>query len=149
MREVLCPLMCAAVLAMVSICNPVYAQDGAVKKYPVCPGRDFSGFIQAFSESREVQQAFTRYPLQQLRLDSSAEPEPKPVVSQLGRDQVVFPVLPNAAERKQQSLRLSVEKRQANSVKLTLLKADSGYQVSYVFRRTSCWQLVRMEDWSL
>lgn len=149
MRKVVYLLMCAVVLAMASVCNPVYARDGAGKKYPVCPGRDFSVFIQTFSESREVQQAFTRYPLQQLRLDSNAEPEPTPVVRKLGRDQVVFPVLPNAAERKQQSLRLRVDKRKADLVKLTLLKADSDYQVSYVFRRTSCWQLERMEDWSL
>jgi hypothetical protein len=96
-----------------------------------------------------MQMAFTRYPLQQLRLDLNAEPEPKPVVRKLRRDQVSFPVIPNKAERKKKSLVLRIDENKSTHVKLTLVKPDTDYQVEYFFSLNSCWQLERIEDWSL
>lgn len=144
----------AIFLLIFSICSYAYALDPA--SHPIrqagqaaCPSRDFSEFIKAFSENTEVQAAFTKYPLQQQRLDANAEPEPKPVVRKLRRDQVSFPVLPNEAERKKQSLVLRIDEKKSNHVKLTLVKGDTDYQVNYFFSRNSCWRLERIEDWSL
>lgn len=96
-----------------------------------------------------MQAAFTKYPLQQQRLDTNAEPEPKPVIRKLRRDQVSFPVFPNEAERKKRSLVLRIDEKKYNHVKLTLVKDDTDYQVNYFFSRNSCWRLERIEDWSL
>jgi hypothetical protein len=114
-----------------------------------CPSRDFSKFIVAFSERKEVQMMFTRYPLKHQRLDIDAEPEPIPIVRRLRRDQVLFPVIPNEAERKQKSLVLRIDEGKSNHVKLTVIKTDSDYQIVYFFNRSSCWYLQRIEDWSL
>jgi predicted DNA binding CopG/RHH family protein len=137
-----------------SICSHAYALDPA--SHPIrqagqvaCPSRDFSEFIKAFSENTEMQAAFTKYPLQQQRLDTNAEPEPKPVIRKLRRDQVSFPVFPNEAERKKRSLVLRIDEKKYNHVKLTLVKDDTDYQVNYFFSRNSCWRLERIEDWSL
>ena len=96
-----------------------------------------------------MQVAFTQYPLLEQRLDINAEPEPKPVVRKLRRDQVSFPVFPNEAERRKQSLVLRIDEKKSNHVKLTLVKEDTDYQVNYFFSRDSCWRLKRIEDRSL
>ena len=93
--------------------------------------------------------AFTKYPLQHQRLDANAEPEPKPVLRKLRRDQVSFPVMPNQAERRKKSLVLRIDEKELTHVKLTLFKSETDYQVNYFFSRNSCWRLERIEDWSL
>ena len=137
-----------------SISSYTYALDPASQPTQqagqvACPSRDFSEFIQAFSENKAMQVAFTQYPLLEQRLDIDAEPEPKPVVRKLRRDQVSFPVFPNEAERRKQSLVLRIDEKKSNHVKLTLVKADTDYQVNYFFSRDSCWRLKRIEDRSL
>lgn len=92
---------------------------------------------------------FTKYPLKQQQLDLNAEPEPKPVVRKLRRDQVSFPVMPNETERKQKSLVSRINENKSNHVTLTMVKSDTDYQVNYFFNRNSCWYLERIEDWSL
>ena len=139
---------------MFSICSYAYALDPASQPIQqagqiACPSRDFSEFIQAFSENTAMQVAFTQYPLLEQRLDINAEPEPKLVVRKLRRDQVSFPVFPNEAERRKQSLVLRIDEKKSNHVKLTLVKEDTDYQVNYFFSRDSCWRLKRIEDRSL
>jgi hypothetical protein len=114
-----------------------------------CPSQEFTEFLEAFSESKEVQKAFIRYPLVQQQVDAAADPEPKPFVRSLERHQVTFPVLPNKAERKAQSLVLRVDQLASREAKLTLFKSDTDYQVSYFFRRGACWELERIDDASL
>jgi len=141
-------------LLIFSFCSFAYALDPS--SHPIrqtgqfaCPSRHFPEFIKAFSENTEIQAAFTKYPLQQQRLDANAEPEPRPVVRKLRRDQVSFPVFPNEAERKKQSLVWRIDEKKSNLVKLTLVKSDTDYQINYFFSRNSCWRLERIEDWSL
>lgn len=117
--------------------------------HSTCPSREFSAFLSMFSESVDIQRDFTRYPLERQHLDLGTSPEPKPVVRSLQRNQVSFPVIPGAAERKLKSLSLRVENVDYGAVKLLLVKADTDYQVVYLFRRDSCWSLYRIEDWSL
>ena len=140
-----------------SICKYAFAVDPASHPTkPVfggsqiaCLSRDFPDFIKTFSENTEMQVAFTKYPLQQQRLDANAEPEPKPVVRKLRRDQVSFPVMPNEAERKKQSLVLRIDEKNPTHVKLTLVKSGTDYQINYFFILNSCWRLERIEEWSL
>ena len=146
----------AVFLLIFAICSHAYPRDSAndpikqtsVGNQIVCPSRDFSEFIKAFSESKEVQMNFTMYPLKEQRLDLNAEPEPKPVIRKLRRDQVAFPVMPNEVERKQKNLVLRVDQKKSNHVELTLVKSDTDYQVNYFFILNSCWNLERIEDWS-
>jgi len=114
-----------------------------------CPSQDFLEFMEAFSESTEVQRAFTRFPLERQHLEVSAEPEPRPLVRKLGRDQVELPVLPNKDERKAKSLGLRVEKLASTQAQVVLEKSDTDYRVSYFFSRAACWELERIEDGSL
>ena len=144
-------------LLIISICSYAFAVDPA--SHPMrpasggsqiaCPSRDFPEFIKAFSENTEVQRAFTKYPLQEQRMDTDAEPEPKPVLRKLRRDQVSFPVMPNEAERKKQALVLIIEEKKPTHVKLTLVKDDTDYQINYFFSLNSCWRLERIENESL
>jgi hypothetical protein len=106
-------------------------------------------FLEAFAESQELQRAFTSYPLVQQQMDVAANPEPKPFVRSLERSQVKFPVLPSKAERKAKSLDVRVDPLTSREARLTLFQNDTDYQVSYFFRRGSCWELERIEDASL
>lgn len=115
----------------------------------VCPSQEFSKFLKAFSEHKDTQMAFTKYPLKRQQLDLNAEPEPKPVIKSLGRHQIEFPLIPDELERKAKSLTLRIDKVTSKKAKLTLLKIDTDYQVSYFFSKSGCWKLERIEDWSL
>lgn len=114
-----------------------------------CPAADFPIFIRVFSSDINVQKMFTRYPLRKQWLDPDAEPEPKKIIQNLGRHQISFPILPLRAERVRRSLEIRIDDVTASKAKITLFKLDTGYQVSYFFEKSSCWRLIRIEDWSL
>lgn len=114
-----------------------------------CPAVEFSVFVRAFSNDISIQKAFTRYPLKKQRLDPDAEPEPKKIIQDLGRHQIQFPILPLHEERVKRSLEIRIDSVTATNAKITLVKPDTDYQVSYFFRKNSCWRLMRIEDWSL
>jgi hypothetical protein len=142
-----------------SVCGRAYAldlgnhsiRDAASGKKVACPARDFSEFIKAFSENTEVQMAFTKYPLKEQSLGIDAEPEPKPVVRKLRRDQVSFPVIHNEAERKKQLLELRVDSVIGSNAEVTLFKDNTGYLVTYEFEfdREGCWYLLSVNDQSM
>jgi len=152
-------LKCTVISLICAICGCVHALDSDSVSHSVeqasagdrisCPSQDFDKFIQIFSESKDVQMRFTKYPLKQLQLNLAAEPEPKPIVQELWRDQVLFPVMPDEAERKQKSLVLHIDDRKSNHVELILEKDDTDYKINYFFSRDSCWYLERIENWSL
>lgn len=114
-----------------------------------CPSTNFRSFFDAFSERIEIQKVFTRYPLTTMHLNLEATPEPKPVYRSLSKTQIKFPVMPGAAERHSKSLMFRIDRLTPYRAKVTLIKSDTGYQVSYFFTRASCWNLYRIEDWSL
>ncbi len=82
-------------------------------------------------------------------MDMNAEPEPTPFTRRLEREQVGFPLIPNRAKREAEALDLKVAPLAPGQVRLTLLKSDTDYQVSYFFRKGACWELERIEDASL
>ena len=134
-----------------------YALDSAVQSIdkvkpdcPVaCPSREFTKFLKAFTEHKDIQMAFTKFPLKRQQLDLNVDPEPKPVIKILGRHQIEFPLIPGELERKAKSLTLRIDKVTSKRAKLTLLKIDTDYQVSYFFSKSGSWKLERIEDWSL
>ncbi|WP_265257311.1 hypothetical protein [Verminephrobacter aporrectodeae] len=144
-------------LLFFAVCSQAYALDHA--SHPVqqasgsrqikCPSRDFYEFIKVFSENKEVQIKFTKYPLKHQWMDTDAEPEPKPVMRILQRDQVSFPVIHNEAKRKKKNLILQIDWIKSNRAKLTMVKDDTDYLINYFFVLNSCWNLVRIENRSL
>lgn len=119
------------------------------KQHSACPSQEFSAFFNAFSENVETQRAFTVFPLESQHLDLAADPEPKPVLQRLQYNQTRFPVISGASERKLKRLDLRADRTDSDTVKVFVTKADGDYQVVYFFRKSSCWSLYRIEDWSL
>ncbi len=113
-----------------------------------CPSSDFSAFLAAFAEDPAVQRAWTRFPLEQLVVVDGVD-EPTPVERSLTREQATFPLLPDAAQRIADSLNLHVEDAEAGRKRVVLAKPDTDWTVTYIFVQDGCWQLVRIEDWSL
>ena len=128
---------------------PVRGSQKTVKNHTTCPSQDFSEFLKMFSESVVIQKAFTKYPLVKQQLDLAADPKPKPIIRNLRPNQVSFPVMPGESERRLRSLTLHIEKIEPTKAKLSIAKVDTDYQVSYFFIKNSCWNLGRIEDWSL
>ena len=126
-----------------------HVSQETVKNRPACPSQDFPEFLKVFSENVDIQKAFTKYPLKKQQLDLDADPEPEPVLRNLQRGQISFPVIPGESERKLKSLTLRIEKVEPKKAKLSLVKADTDWHVLYFFSKNACWNLERIEDWSL
>ena len=148
---------CLIIALTIAVSGQSFALDAAerhvsqekVKNYPACPSQDFSEFLKVFSENIVIQRAFTKYPLKKWQLDLDSDPEPKPVLRNLRSSQISFPVIPGESERNLKSLTFRIEKIESKKAKLLLMKADTDYQISYFFSKNSCWNLDRIEDWSL
>lgn len=126
--------------------NSYTLTDVDAKNSVQCASSDFSKFIAIFSESIELQKKYIVFPLEMLMVVDT-DPEPKAVEKKYKPSQIVFPVMPNSAERKKRQLRLKINK---NKKLVTLEKPDTDYMVNYFFeRKNACWYLVRIEDWSL
>ena len=110
---------------------------------------DFGLFLNTFTENIEFQKAHTKIPIEKLIVDSSAEPEPKPIEILLPQEKITFPIIPNKTERTKNKLSLSVKEKANDTVKVVLFKEDTGWLVFYIFKKNSIWQLVRIEDWSI
>ena len=133
--------------ALDSDAHPV--EKGTINCPVVCPSQEFTKFLKAFSERKDIQRAFTKYPLKRQQLDLDAEPEPKPIIKSLELHQIEFPLIPDELERKAKSLALRIDKITSKKAKLTLSRIDTDYQVLYFFSKSQCWKLERVEDWSL
>jgi hypothetical protein len=124
---------------------PLAAQAGA----PACPSAKFPVFFAKYADSVALQKAFTDDPLPQVMLDHAAQPEPRQVKTRLAKGKLSFPLIPPAAVRKQQGLVLRIDDAGADHAKATLFKEDTGYKVSYVFRKDGCWKLELRDDQSM
>jgi hypothetical protein len=129
--------------------NVDYTQPKSKIINQTCPSQEFSDFLKEFSENQKTQMVFIKYPLKQQSLDLNAEPEPKPVISELQYTEIKFPIIPNEVARKANSLSLRIDEVTTKQAKVTIFRNDSDYQVSYFFNKNSCWELERVEDWSL
>jgi hypothetical protein len=113
-----------------------------------CPSADFAAFLTAFAESTALQEAFTRFPLAK-RSVVDADPEPRQVEALLSRADVTFPVFPSEARRAVQGLASRVEQDGPARRSVVVAKPDTDYQISFVFEKSDCWQLVLVDDQSL
>ncbi|MGH6617024.1 hypothetical protein [Sphingomonas sp.] len=112
-----------------------------------CPSQNFPAFLDAFMNDVAAQRAFTARPLQSVAIDAMAEPEPKPVTRMV--DAPVFPIMLNARKQADDGLQRSLSRRAGGDIDVKLAGGDSDYQMRYIFRKTDCWQLYRIEDDSL
>ncbi|AIC14137.1 hypothetical protein LZ757_11845 [Xylella fastidiosa subsp. morus] len=83
-----------------------------------CPGKDFSSFLERFSNDVTIQRAFTTSPLIQYQVDVTAEPEPKEFKRILQREQIEFPVMPLSQERSKIPLDIEVIKLTSNKIRI-------------------------------
>jgi hypothetical protein len=117
---------------------------------PACPAKEFGGFLEAFTHSLPVQQAFTQWPLPVETVDADAQPEPRPVTRHYRPQDASFPLIPSKARQKQDRLTTTVRPMSGGAMEAKLAQADSGYQLRFLFRKTAgCWTLVKKSDDSL
>jgi hypothetical protein len=133
---------------------PAFAKDAEMpdKRQAAiqCPGIDFLEFIQKFSEDRQMQHDFTHDPLKKQYVNADAEPDPKMILQTMTKDQVIFPIMLSKNEQKKLSFELRIEEISSSHPKVILAKPDTDIVVMYFFYKTkSCWELIRVEDWSL
>lgn len=138
----LCSLLLST-SAMASHPTTVYPGTAFCNKGP------FSEYLASFTESEEVQRLSTKNPLPVQHIDSTAEPEPKPVIKLYKAKQLTFPLIPREIDREKQQLKLRIDKQADKKAKATLYREDSGYSVSFLFQRRKCWSLQKIEDDSL
>jgi len=91
----------------------------------------------------------TTFPLKVQSLDPKAEPEPRPIVRMLDRQEARFPLVPAKEERAKDGLALRIDLLEARSARVTLERPDSDFRVSYFFAMEGCWRLTAIEDESL
>lgn len=121
----------------------------AVAAGPACPSADLDAFLKVFLNDVAVQRAFTAQPLRDQYVDNTAEPEPRPVTQMLSEPALTFPVIPTRSERATLGLEQTWLERGDQRAVLRLVKPDTDLQLTYVFRKRGCWQLVERQDDSL
>jgi len=121
----------------------------ALAAAPACPSAKFPVFLAKYADSIALQKTFTADSLDMSMLDLAAQPEPRPVNTQLAKGKLSYPLIPSAAVRKQQGLAFRIDEVTDKNARATLFKEDTDYKVSYVFRKERCWKLERKDDQSL
>lgn len=124
-------------------------QPPAQASAAACPAQDFDGFLKRFANDIEVQKAFVSTPLQSEYIDPEAQPEPRPVSELLDKSQLQFPLMPSDQQQHDQGLTLAKRLKGPDQAVIKLTKADTGYQLSFFFKREACWMLYRIQDESL
>lgn len=136
-------------LTLLPLAMGLLLSQAAQAAAPACPSAKFPLFLAKYADSVAVQKAFTDDPLALVMLDHAAEPEPRQVKSQLAKARLSFPLLPPAAVRKKHGLALRIDEATDKQARATLFKEDTGYLVTYFFRKDGCWKLERKEDMSM
>jgi hypothetical protein len=129
--------------------DEVVVSTDAVESEVPCPGEDFSVFLAKFVEDETIQREFTMFPLTKLVIDYDSEPDPEVYIQFLPRDQVEFPVFPLRQERADLSLEIRLEHLSDDTAKVAVFIPDTGYLITYSFRKNGCWRLRRIEDCSM
>lgn len=114
-----------------------------------CPSQDLAAFVRAFADRVELQKQFTAQPLRMDSLDATAQPEPQQISREVSGDAIPFPVMPDAAQQRREGLELKVGQARDGEAEVILQKPDTGYRMSFMFRKNDCWQLYRVSDDSL
>lgn len=131
------------------------ASAGAVQAHPAiqttsCPARDFAGFFKAFSDSQDVQRAFTEASVDFTEIDADAQPEPREVTVNRPLAAIQFPVVPTTSEQRRDGLEISISRTEDGMMRIQLDRPDTDYQLVYIFNtHGDCWTLYAKADNSL
>ena len=107
-----------------------------------CPSADFAAFFTAFAEDPALQQAFTAPTVETAFTGANGQAEPARTLS---RDQLRFPLMPDAAVRQRDGLRQRAADVRSDQVTVVLEPAAGGAQTTYTFRRdAACWTLAKI-----
>jgi hypothetical protein len=113
---------------------------------------DFDSFLLKFESAQEFQRQNTRFPLSATYVDGSAEPEPKTVTYKIrSASDPKYSRVDYPSKTKQATIPFekSVGSKQGR-VLVQFTKPDTDYSFAFSFERTSsCWRLVKFEDYSL
>lgn len=113
-----------------------------------CKAKNFDAFYTEFIENIEMQKLCTHYPLQKLEvIETQGDRVPK--VVKLNREQMTYPLILTKHEQQAQRLSLKILTINNKTAKVTIYKADTGYQVIYRFKKKNTWKLIKIEDWSV
>lgn len=115
---------------------------------PQCPSQDLSTFLIAFSESIELQKAFTRFPLIKSYDEVDTKLTLKRMEKSFNQQEMQFPLIPNTAARKTKGLRfiINLDEEKTQQAR-AILRPDAGNAVYYFFEKNSCWELVGINDY--
>ena len=164
-------LVAVPVLVLVGACaggEPAQQIAEATKANVACPSQDFSKFMQAFSDSADVQRRFTSLPLEYGRLDTGAlgtpqEYTPRTIetferIPTLDRQSggTIFPskskrtrghLLMKEVTGKPEGPEYPNERRSPDDRIIMLSIADTGFHIYYRFTKSEgCWFLHAIHD---
>lgn len=129
--------------------QPAVPASASTPAAAACPSSSFDGFLKAFREDVQVQKAFSAEPLESQTVDATAEPEPALVTKMLTATELQFPLIPSEQQQAQEGLTMRQSALENGDTKVTLVKEDTDYQMSFYFRKNECWQLFRIRNESL
>lgn len=116
---------------------------GASGPSSACPAARFEDFARAFADDVSLQRSYTADPLRMQSIDATADPEPAPVVQDLHRAEIQFPIVPDGKAREARGLRMTFD---APGAVMKLAAPDSDDQTTYRFRKDACWTLIAVES---
>lgn len=139
----------ARVLAL-SVVALAATAGGAQAQEMACPTQDFREFFQMFSDSVEVQRAFTGSSVDFTEIDAEAQPEPVEVTINRPLAAIPFPVVPTTAQQRGDGLVARFDRTSDGMNRVVLEKPDTDYRLVYVFGPgDDCWELYAKIDTSL
>jgi hypothetical protein len=124
-------------------------EGAAAEAATACPSQEFEPFLEAFAGNVDLQRAFTVRPLHSDSLDTSADPEPKPVTRMLDEPDIEFPLIADLDQLREEGVSLNTSVIPPDERQVILSKEDAGFQMSFYFRKDGCWQLYKMQDDSI
>lgn len=146
------------VFALISmLCGSVYALD-AVKQPSneltagasiICPSQDFSQFISSFVNDVNVQRAFTKFPLKKIGFKSDAMSVSSVTSYELSEASARFPLIPSYSEIRLSKSNMRIDHSSRRSARAVVYNDEPSNIISYEFAKTSCWNLVSIEDRSI
>ena len=144
-------LLAQASFALESV-SPTIKTDAKVAS-PGCQYKDFNSFLSAFTESKEIQRAFTHYPLKHVQVvDPTAAPLPKVSIRFLEKGAVKFPLHFDKKSLTQYGLEIKSEDRGSGVhvvIETSAGEKSLGQYVEYKFVPTSkCWKLAEISNQS-
>lgn len=118
------------------------------EEYSVCPPEGFAAFLEEFTANAEAQKAYTRFPLEKLKM-VEADPLPKRVIEYVNEAQISFPVITG-----QVGGNVEIRQCERNRIIVHDRKQEGFGTPLYIFEKNPApvsgqgWRLVRIENWA-